>query len=73
MSQNEVNEDGTVVERLADDVKLVRGIWYCDGTPYRRWMPACKNGETWFGHDDAEIISDVDAILDMSQLDKLVE
>jgi len=60
-------------QRLEDHVKMVRGIWYCDGVPYRRWVPAYKDGEIWFGHDDAETISDVDAILEMSQLDELVK
>jgi len=60
-------------KRLTDNVKMVRGVWYCDGEPYRRWMPAIKDGGIWFGHDDAEIISDVDAVLEMSQLDKLAE
>lgn len=68
----ETNEDGTPVERLDDNVKMVRGLWYCDGIPHRRWMPAYKDGETWFGHDNAEIIQSVDAVLEMSQLDELV-
>jgi hypothetical protein len=65
--------DGQDVQRLGDEVKLVRGIWYCDGVPYRRWMPACNDGERWIGHDDAVTIRDVDAVLEMSQLDALVK
>jgi hypothetical protein len=65
--------DGQDVQRLGDEVKIVRGIWYSDGVPYRRWMPACKDGKAWYGHDDAEIIQDVDAVLEMDKLDSLVK
>ena len=61
------------IAKLDDEVKMVRGIWYCDGVPYRGWVPAYQDGNQWFGHDDAEIISSVDAVLEMSQLDELVD
>lgn len=59
-------------KQLDSDVKMVRGIWYSDGEPYRRWMPAYQDDGVWIGHDCAEIISDVDAVLEMSELDALV-
>ena len=60
------------IESLDPEVKMVRGIWYSDGVPYRRWIPAHEDRGVWFGHDDAESITDVDAVLEMSQLDQLV-
>ena len=59
--------------KLDNDVKMVRGVWYYDGKPFRRWMPAYKEGGKWWGHDTAESIGDVDAVLDMKQLDELAD
>jgi len=69
----EVDVDGTVVKRLVKSVKMVRGIWYCDGEPFRRWMPATKDGPSWVGHDTGEVIHGVDGIVEMSAIDELVK
>lgn len=63
--------DGQLVGRLGKSTKMVRGIWYNDGKPYRRWMPAYKQDGKWWGFDTDDSISDVDAVLDMESLDVL--
>ncbi|MEM9213969.1 MAG: hypothetical protein AAGD25_06440 [Cyanobacteria bacterium P01_F01_bin.150] len=68
-----MNVDEIPVQALGNRVKMVRGLWYADGIPYHRWVPAYQDGSTWYGHDDAQIISEVDAILEMHQLDVLAD
>lgn len=70
---DERDVDGQIVNRLHESVKIVRGIEYFDGKPYRRWCVATKQGNTWCNYDSAKIIDSVDAILSFGNLDVFAE
>ena len=57
--------------KIESDVKMVRGVLEYDGKRYQRWVPAYKDGTSWYMFDSAKRVDNVDCVLEMSQLDDL--
>jgi len=54
-----------------NDYQLVRGMVEVDGQSERRWILAYQDGERWYGYDWDVIINEIDAIIQIDQLDIL--
>lgn len=51
--------------------KIVRGVIGYDGKQYRRWIAAYPDGSIWRAYDCDEIVSDVDSVVSLDELDRL--
>lgn len=61
------------IRSLPKKFKMVRGVTYIDGIPYRRWITAYKKGLTWFSFDTSEIVSDVDDVLEIAEFNSMTK